>query len=200
MRHSALFFVLMFLSRVAQSAECTSPLQDAHIAGIRTFLDGYSPSFSAGVGVPVADFASWTKKLSNAQVQALKKDEYTVVKGVVLDSTKARHLHDYMVEAGDTNIPWWVTLPTNVVPSAWVGVAVDALAAALDGSGASAHQSLTEAAGTVAAGGKVQVLERVVEDGPDLLFVSVTLYQAKVANEYRTTVLQRCTGRVRVEN
>ena|SRR5215210_7102691 len=198
MRRSVLFVVLVFVARIAQSAECASPLLDAHIAGIRTFLEGYTPGFSAGPGIPVADFASWTKTLSSAQAQALKKDEYTVVKGVVLDSTKANHLRDYMLEAGATNIPWWVTLPTNVIPSAWVGVAFDALAAALDGAGASAHQSLTEAAGTVAAGGRVQILERVVQDGSDLLFVSVTAYQAKVANEYRTTVLQRCTGRVRV--
>lgn len=194
------FIASLIVAGRTYAADCASPLLDAHIDGIRTFVGGYSPGFSPGPGVTVANFAGWTKALSSAAAQALEKDNFSVVKNATLDTTKAGHLHDYMIEAGNTSIPWWVTLPANAIPSGWVGAALDVLTATLDGTGADARQTLTEAAGTVAVGGRVQMLERVVTNDQGLTFVSVTVYQVKVAAEYRTTVLQWCTAPVRVEN
>jgi len=44
------------------------------------------------------------------------------------------------------------------------------------------------------------MLERVVAHHQGLIFVSATVYQTKVVDEYRTTVLQRCTAPIRIRD
>lgn len=162
----------------------------------------FTPRYDARLSKLTIATGEFSKQLTAQQQQALEKRGPFIAASTVLNAADAAMLKTTLNKSASVGVPnWLVSATANVggvlVPGPWVGMSVEALAQLIASATADAQLKAANLAGTVTAGGKLAVVERVAKDAKGASrFIWVYIYQYTLNQQTYVAPLAVCSADV----